>query len=65
MKEDKTHNIGHSRLDCRFYVPRGRVGGVFLVPGTHADKPSAQKFFLSQYAVLFFFVFIAFVHPHS
>lgn len=38
MKGDKTQDI--SCLDCRFYVPRNKV---FLVPRSHADKPSASK----------------------
>lgn len=38
-------NIGHSSLDCRPHVLRNKV---FVVPGTHADKPSGQKSFLLQ-----------------
>lgn len=42
------YNIGHSTPDCRLHVIRNKL---FLVPGTHADKPSVQKSYLLQCAI--------------
>lgn len=44
--------------NCSFRVLRNSV---FLVPGTHADKPSAQKSFLSQFGICSIFWSIRFV----